>query len=84
MGKRWTSYEKASFWVGVFVLFVALLAWVTTRPTHQSGNATTIGPNSPATTGDNNKTEINDGTPPLDSKTKDEEAPKASGSEDKP
>ena len=79
MRKRWTSFEKASFWVSLLVLFIAILAWVTTRPTHQSGNATTTGPNSPATTGDNNKIEIKNSTPPPGSKTKDEKAPKASG-----
>jgi hypothetical protein len=80
MAKRWTSYEKASFWVGIVVLVVAILAWVTTRPTHQSGNATTTGPNSPAVTGDNNKTEI---SLPSDSKTSDKDAVKKSD-KDKP
>ncbi|MGC2830252.1 MAG: hypothetical protein WB994_11480 [Candidatus Acidiferrum sp.] len=83
MRKQWTSYEKASFWIGILVLLVAILAWVTTRPTHQSGNATTTGPNSPATTGDNNKIQVDGGTTPPDSKAKDKEAPKGSA-KDKP
>jgi hypothetical protein len=82
MAKRWTSYEKASFWVGILVLVVAILAWVTTRPTRQSGNATTTGPNSPAVTGDNNKTEINS-SQPSDSRASDKDASKKSD-KDKP
>jgi hypothetical protein len=48
-----------------------------------TGPATTTGPNSPATTGDNNRIEINNGTPPPDSKIKDKDAPKTND-KDKP
>ncbi len=84
MARKWSSFEKFSAILAALVLIVAILAWVTTRPTHQSGNATTTGPNSPATTGDNNKTEINDGTPQPDSKTKDNKGASKASEKGKP
>jgi len=74
MGKQW--YKKAMFWVAVLTLIVAILGFLGTRPTHQSGSAATTGPNSPAVSGDNNKIEINQGAPSPDSKKNEKEAPK--------
>lgn len=81
MAKRWTGYEKASFWVGIALLFIAILGLLFSRPTHQSGNATTKGQNSPAVTGDNNKIEI---TPLPNSKNTEPEVPKAPNTKEKP